>query len=1272
MALVLVLFVLVLTTALVVGFLSLVSTERQASSSYSDDSRTRQLADAAVNMVIGQIRQATDTLNDDPTAPKTWASQPGMIRVYGITDRNNIGRADLTRAYKLYSSDQMVVSTFGTPEANSEVPPTDWNTKPALYTDLNAPVQVTDPANPASTKQRFPIFDPGALGTIPGMDVVNAPGATTGQPAPMPVKWLYLLKDGTCVAAQEIPGNTYQVRVAGATDTNPIVGRLAFWTDDECAKVNINTASEGVFWDTPKANTATERKYGSYLPARNEFQRYPGHPATVCLSPVLGGYFTNTTGNTSAGTSAFGLYYDLAPRVQTGGSLDGTRRPVDANGNGLNITMDQDRLYASVDEYFFKSSSMTNGVRDANTTQFTSDVLAQTEFFLTAQSRAPEVTLFNTPRVCLWPLQVVQPSGTTTARNTYDKLIAFCTSLGTDPSLPTNYPSDQSRGYPYYYQRLQPVQVLSVTQKNPSCYSPTADYNNVPRNQAIYAYLQSLTSKNIPGFGGNFLAKYPNDRDQLLTECFDYTRSLVNAIPTPRNNLTPYYSYGPFYYDFGAIAPIQIGNTQGQGRSVTISQAAVIFYPTEIDATNPTNLQTTKMRARLFLQPYCVSPGASAFNQRYSLRANGMNGFMADGASLQFPLVNNGSVNGIRAVNFNEGYYTADSIGPANKTAYPSPAGQFFYYKSGFGGNLYGAGHANGQFDIWASTGDINVAGKQTFVFTGGPVTIDVYSPDGTVVQTLQINFPSQTLPVPKRVAPLNDVGKTLVGPNLYQTDYYARFNGSLPTNGSKVDVSGILMKNLIYPGDTVYAMSVNAADKTHGDMRLIAYRQGVGTDTKDPNRTQYFAPETSYNGACLRTGYWANNGAQFRSSWTTYFNNTGAGGKLVTGLNYPVDSVPAVPAGLNAATNQYGAPGDWDSGYDIVEDGPYVNKADEGSTTLGYFTRGNGLGFVGAGGEGGGSTSQGSETDNITYSPNRQIASAVMFGSLPTGVIGKDASKAKPEPWQTLLFNPNPAGGRQHYGFKFPQDHLWLDLFWMPIVEPYAISEPFSTAGKINMNYDIMPFRYLKRRTALQAVLKGTRMTGIPDSDVGVYKKQPAGNSTNATTDEYRFDIDPDPTAGTLKGFEDRFNAGDIFHSASEICTISLVPKGGGATYDNMSSWWQTRRLTGDNLRESPYNQLYPRLTTKSNTYTVHVRVQSLKKNRAAGSVDVWDQLHDFVAGEYRGSCLIERYIDPNSPDLPDFTSSQDTNGNGIPDNRETLDPYYTFRVIQRRQFAP
>ena len=109
------------------------------------------------------------------------------------------------------------------------------------------------------------------------------------------------------------------------------------------------------------------------------------------------------------------------------------------------------------------------------------------------------------------------------------------------------------------------------------------------------------------------------------------------------------------------------------------------------------------------------------------------------------------------------------------------------------------------------------------------------------------------------------------------------------------------------------------------------------------------------------------------------------------------------------------------------------------------------------------------------------------------------------------------------------------------------------------------------------------------------------------------------------------------------------LVPK--GSTLANISSWWNTQRATGDNLRERPYATLYPLLTTKSNTYTVHVWAQSL----APGTTK--------VTGEYRGSTLIERYVDPMDERLADSAHDPDT---------RSVEPLYRFRVQEVKRFAP
>jgi uncharacterized protein (TIGR02600 family) len=238
-----------------------------------------------------------------------------------------------------------------------------------------------------------------------------------------------------------------------------------------------------------------------------------------------------------------------------------------------------------------------------------------------------------------------------------------------------------------------------------------------------------------------------------------------------------------------------------------------------------------------------------------------------------------------------------------------------------------------------------------------------------------------------------------------------------------------------------------------------------------------------------------------------------------------------------------------------------------------------------------------------------------------------------------------------------------------MPVVEPYAISEPFSTAGKVNMNYQIVPFTYITRNTALRSVLASEQVTAnLPTSAYTLYKN--IGGPT-ARIPQVRYALNLDDKNGTLRQFKEKFAGGDIFRSASEICDIFLVPTSvsGGWTTDAAArtAWYDKAgnfALVGDNSRERPYGNIYPRLTTKSNVFSVHFTVQTLKN--ASGSPTQWDETKGKVLGEYRGTTTLERYIDPNNPLIPDYPDrlSQITLNN--------LDNFYKWRVISSSQFAP
>jgi Tfp pilus assembly protein PilX len=241
------------------------------------------LADSASSLVEGQIAQAASYTNET-----TWMSQPGLVRTYSLTNSAN-PRVPLT-CYKLYSTTNLaaMTDTSGSVAFMSADVPANWSSQPALYVDLNTPAQAI-----------YPIFDPAATNSVQGLSVDSPNGAQ------MPVAWLYQLQDGTLGPA------------ANATAANPIVARIAFWTDDETCKININTAGIGDSWNTPRANSPGDIAAATNQPAQGEYSAYPGHPATTSLNVVFG------SSNAPSAAQAQ-QWLGLTPRYGWGGSQFGT------------------------------------------------------------------------------------------------------------------------------------------------------------------------------------------------------------------------------------------------------------------------------------------------------------------------------------------------------------------------------------------------------------------------------------------------------------------------------------------------------------------------------------------------------------------------------------------------------------------------------------------------------------------------------------------------------------------------------------------------------------------------------------------------------------------------------------------------------------------------------------------------------------------------------------------------------------------------------------
>ena len=617
---------------------------------------------------------------------------------------------------------------------------------------------------------------------------------------------------------------------------------------------------------------------------------------------------------------------------------------------------------------------------------------------------------------------------------------------------------------------------------------------------------------------------------------------------------------------------------------------------------------------------------------------------------------------------------------------------------------------------------------------TGAKLTLKMrYSKAADIVRDIELDFPTVVVPVPT-----DEVWKTVGANGTFVARHPGGFfkdpPGSRSTWGSNQQTAPILSNSFgdwidssgtIRPGRLTYC-SGDSQDRTGynppgpnnasrwnellqpGDVvRSLVYGKGdlrtscVAVSGKDA--AQVFAPHPDYkktyygaeltrlpqtdnipvmHAQTLRTAqsseYYPDavknpRTFQFDGLQETRF---GAIVRLPSTFAYP-DAVAAdLPSDLKKGVlRNDGAAGDFDTGIGSLPDGPFLNKADEGNLAFRQIYR-NLDGTI--------ShylyptpyfTWSFEEAFDTFFSPNRQTPSPVVFGSL---LSGRSAN------WQTLCFSPNPAGAN-HPGRVEPKDYLWLDLFTMPVVEPYAISEPFSTAGKINLNYPIVPFVHIKRSTGLRAALQPVRVTAMPVSDVLTFKSGQKGKPVDGVN--YRYLVDRDQTVQAFDEFFDEYktdHSKGFIKVGAQICDFYLYPRQerkplvaksktekGDA---RIKQWWVKNALTGDNLREKPYADLYPRITTKSNTFCVHVRAQALRQSAASDAKKAevhyrtWDEKRDRVIGEYRGASIIERYVDPQDER---FNLANPGPGKIRPDI-ESIDPAYRFRVLNTKRFDP
>ncbi len=1282
-ALIIVLCCLVLLTVLVVAFFASITTERQSAKIYANSSSVKLLADSVIDIVMGQIKGGTHG-TDSSGSTLAWASQPGMIRTY-----NTSGQA--AGYFKLYSWAGMVgTGTFNSTSA-TEIPPADWTNMPALYNDLNDPVSGV-----------YPIVNPAATNTVAGFSIASTAPNSIRDTAPMPVQWLYVLQDGSLATATGTDGNT--VTVAAATPGNPIVARIAFWTDDDTCKVNVNTAggdiwptnypspgqpgNPGSFWDTPRIDSSFERTYLALnQPVHGEFQRYPGHPATTYLTAVFPGLTTNQL-------------YAITPRINGGGSDSGTL-PVTTDAP---LTAKTDRLYASVDELVFSTNRSAN-VPLSNTQ------VQSANFFLTAHSRARG--------------QSLQRAAHRHVAGQLHQLGRLSHRLRQPPRLLRNAEQQHllfpARQFDRRHQRSAP---------NRSHHRPRPQ----PRHPAVPAKPHRAARPGFSTNGETFLSKYPGgvattatDRDQILTETFDYVRALneqdesAGALMT--NSFTPTtngtYNLQNLPYQSGQITPIYdaVTKTRGFGRFPTVTEAGLLFigigqtttthatnfppyalsnfyYPS--DSSGHSNIETwsppppavnytemtggsatncgpgmTRVQAALVANLYDPSMGYASEYPDYFVEVDGLSSFQwQDSASKKWPMFRQDSTtNEVKGIynqfggyigfrpftDADNGWYNNDTFNADTYSFNSSTSGIYAYPNYGTTLDLLTGAPAGRAVTF--------LGGTATFKFRPALVNAQQNSGAyGPVVQQVTITFPAFDCPVPSLGASVTGIPNgTLPSFNKDFRDIANRFSGK-GSGASSVWIT---------TNDCYRAMVLDA---TKADGRTVAALTNVPST--------YFINGPNYSKTAVNIGGHGMVNANNYPYYGTFY------GSLVPGVSYTTNTA------IYNATSGCQTNG-------LVYTGAVVNLQQTASGTIGAAAsasipivfNSSANGAVGANGvfAGGTGTVPG---DWDTGTGPRPRWSVHQQGGRRRHPVGQRRSHAllhhagrQHLPDQLQLFHAQPpdalAGdvrlpAHRRAGATAVADAALPSRPQQPPRRDQprrsSLPRPLHHAGRGTLSHQRSvlhrgqgqhelpdralhlhhPLHWRASRTAAEQIL------AIPASDGTTYK------TASAINRRYYLDI-----AQTLQGFTQRFASNDIFRSASEICTIWLVPAGLSQTYSTMQTFWNSTSgsngsLTGDNVRERPYANIYARLTTKSNTFTVHYHVETLKKAKST-SVTQWVEGTDVITGDYRGSTTLERFLDTSDTNIPDYATAAQPLPAG-----QSIDNFYKFRVIETKQFNP